>query len=259
MNILYLIIFFILGLFMGSFYTVVGLRLPKHEKFINGRSHCDSCNHELSFLDMIPIISFIFLKGRCRYCKKKIDSLSTFMELFTGILFALSYFAFGFSYELAIALGIVSMLIIISVSDLTYYIIPDEVLIFFIGYFLIIFGLRNGIIYTFVNILSGLILFCIMYTIMLIGNFLFKKESLGGGDIKLMFVIGLVLSPLLGLFVIFFGSLLALPISFLILWRKKTKLIPFGPFLLIAFLFIYFTKLDTKMILDFLDFSRILF
>ena len=108
---------------------------------------------------------------------------------------------------------------------------------------------------TFVNILSGAIMFCIMYTIMLIGNFLFKKESLGGGDIKLMFVVGLVISPLLGLFVIFFGSMFALPISFLILRRKNTKLIPFGPFLLIAFLFIYFTKLDTNMILSFLSFK----
>ncbi len=259
MNILYLIIFFLLGLFMGSFYTVVGLRLPKHENCISGRSHCDHCDHPLSLLDMIPIFSYIFLRGKCRYCKKKIDKLSSYMELFTGILFALSFYVFGFSYELLIALGIVSMLIIISVSDLTYYIIPDEVLIFFIGYFLIIFGLSKGIIPTFVNILSGLIMFCIMYTIMLLGNFLFKKESLGGGDIKLMFVIGLVVSPLLGLFVIFFGSLLALPISLLILWKKKTKLIPFGPFLLIAFLFIYFTKLDTKMILDLLTFSRILF
>lgn len=259
MSILYLIIFFLLGLFMGSFYTVVGLRLPKHENCISERSHCDSCKHTLSLLDMIPIFSYVFLKGKCRYCNKKIDKLSTYMELFTGILFALSYYVFGFSYELLIALGIVSMLIIISVSDLTYYIIPDEVLIFFIGYYLIIFALSKGVIPTFVNILSGLIMFCIMYTIMLLGNFLFKKESLGGGDIKLMFVIGLVVSPLLGLFVIFFGSLLALPVSLLILWRKKTKLIPFGPFLLIAFLFIYFTRLDTKMILDFLTFTKILF
>lgn len=255
MNILYLIIFFILGLFMGSFFTVVGLRLPRHENFLTNRSYCDSCKHELSFLDMVPVFSFLFLKGKCRYCKKKIDSLSTYMELFTGILFALSFYVFGFSYELFIALGIVSMLIIISVSDLSYYIIPDELIIFFSGYFLIVFALSNGVMNTFVNILSGAIMFCIMYTIMLIGNFLFKKESLGGGDIKLMFVVGLVLSPLLGLFVIFFGSMFALPISFLILRRKNTKLIPFGPFLLIAFLFIYFTKLDTNMILSFLSFK----
>ena len=107
---------------------------------------------------------------------------------------------------------------------------------------------------TLVNVLSGFIMFCIMYTIMLLGNFLFKKESLGGGDIKLMFVIGLVLSPLPSLLVIFFGSLIALPISFIILVRKQTKLIPFGPFLIIAFLCIYLTRIDTNMILSLLRF-----
>lgn len=251
MDIVYLIIFFIFGLFMGSFYTVIGLRLPKHESFLKGRSHCDSCNHELKFIDMIPLLSYILLRGKCRYCKKKISNISTYMEFFTGVLFALSFYTFGFSYQLFIALGIVSMLIIISVSDISYYVIPDEVLIFFTGYFLIIFVLERGVINTFFNIFSGLILFCVMYTIMLIGNFLFKKETLGGGDIKLMFVEGLVLSPLLGLVGIFLGSLLALPISILMLWKKKQKLVPFGPFLLIAFAFIYFTKLSDSMIINF--------
>ena len=252
MNTLYLIIFFILGLFMGSFFTVVGLRLPKHENFITNRSYCDKCHHELSMLDMIPIFSYLFLKRRCRYCHSRIDSLSTYMELFTGILFALSYYVFGLSYELLIALGIVTMLVILSVSDIKYLIIPDEILIFFVGYFLIIFGLKNGIMNTFINLLSGVFMFGVMYLIMVIGNFLFKKETLGGGDIKLLFVIGLVLNPLLGLFVIFLGSILALPVSLFILFRKHENLVPFGPFLLISFAFIYFTKIDTSMILEFI-------
>ena len=91
-----------------------------------------------------------------------------------------------------------------------------------------------------------------MYIVMLLGNFLFKKESLGGGDIKLMFVIGLVLHPFLGLFVIFIASVIALPISLIILWRKKKNLVPYGPFLLIAFMLIYFTRLDMKIIIDFI-------
>jgi leader peptidase (prepilin peptidase)/N-methyltransferase len=252
MNPIYLIIFFILGLFMGSFYTVVGLRLPKHESFIKGRSHCDSCNHELSFIDMIPIISYLFLKGKCRYCKKEISNLSTYMELFTAILFTLSYYVFGFSYELFIALGIVTMLIIISVSDLSYFVIPDEILIFFTGYFLIIFALQKGVILTSLNIFSGLVLFCIMYTIMLIGNFLFKKETLGGGDIKMMFVFGIILHPLLGLISIFIGSVLALPVSLFLLYKKNERLIPFGPFLLISFTFIYFTGLSVPTIIEFI-------
>lgn len=253
MEFTYVIIFFILGLFIGSFYTVVGSRLPKGEKIINDRSHCDNCQHELTLLDMIPVLSYLFLRGRCKYCKEEINPLSTSMELFTGTLFALSYFRFGFSYELFIALGLVSMLIILSVSDLSYYIIPDEVLIFFSGYFLIITTLQFGVIPALISIRNGLILFGVMYLIMLIGNFLFKKESLGGGDIKLLFVFGLVIDPLLGLISIFIASVIALPIALILLKTKKQKLIPFGPFLLIAINFIYFTGITTKMILNFIE------
>ena len=87
MDIVYLIIFFILGTLMGSFFTVVGSRLPRREDFIKSRSHCDNCTHELSLLDMVPIISYLFLRGRCRYCGTKISPLSSYMEFFTGILF----------------------------------------------------------------------------------------------------------------------------------------------------------------------------
>ena len=252
MNILYLIILFILGTLMGSFYTVIGKRLPKNEDFIKTRSYCDNCSHQLSFLDMVPIISYIFLRGKCRYCGKKIDKLSTWMELFTGLLFSLSYFTFGISYELLIALGIVSLLIILSVSDITYYIIPDEVLIFFSGYFLIIITISKGIISALLSISSGLALFIFMFLIMKIGNYLFKKESLGGGDIKLMFVVGIVMNPFLGLVVIFIASVIALPISLIILFRNKINLVPFGPFLLLGFMFLYFTRIDMTMIIDFI-------
>ena len=162
---------------MGSFYTVVGQHLPNHEPFIINRSHCDICKHKLSFLDMIPIISYLFLKGKCRYCHTKISNLSTYMELFTGILFACSYYVFGLSYNLLIALGIVTLLIIVSVSDITYFIIPDELLIFFTGYFLIITALNNGVITALWSILSGFLLFSVMYIIMLFGNFMFKKRN----------------------------------------------------------------------------------
>ena len=251
MNIIYMIIFFILGLHMGSFYTVVGLRLPNHEKFIIGRSHCDTCKHPLSLLDMIPLISFFAFRGKCRYCRSKISPLSTDMEFFTGILYLLSYIVFGFSYELLIALGIVSLLIIISVSDITYYVIPDELLIFFSVYFYLIILLKDGFPYSILSLISGVFLFTVMYLIMIFGNFLFKKESLGGGDIKMMFVFGLVLPPLLGVISIFLGSFLALPVSLLILLKKKNHLVPFGPFLLISLTFLYFTQISVPMILSF--------
>ena len=253
MQTLYLIVFFIFGLLMGSFLTVVGSRIPKKENFVNSRSYCDKCHHQLSFLDLIPIVSYLCLGGRCRYCKAKIDDLSSFMELFTGILFALSYYVFGFSLDLLIALGIVSMLIIISVTDINYLIIPDEVLIFFAGYFIIIYALQGGVVLALINIAYGLLLFFIMYMIMIIGNFIFKKETMGGGDVKMMFVFGLLVHPLLGLFVIFIASLLALPVSLIMYYSKKQRLVPFGPFLLISLAFIYFTGINVDMILDFVN------
>lgn len=252
MEIGYLLLFFIIGTYMGSFYTVVGLRLPKGESFLISRSKCDQCKHELSLLEMVPIISYFLLGRKCKHCKSKIDSLSTFIELFTGILFAVSYYSFGFTYELAIALGIVSLLIIIIVTDIQYLIIPDELLMFFSIYFIIIQLISTGFKNTLIHIGTGMFLFLIMYIIMLLGNKIFKKESMGGGDVKLMFLFGLVLDPLLGTISIFLGSLFALPMSFLLYYYDDEKVIPFGPFLLMAFAFIYFSKIDAASIIHWL-------
>ena len=253
MDFVYMIIFFILGLFMGSFYTVVGSRMPRGESFIRGRSYCDHCHHTLSFFDMVPIVSYLFLRGKCRYCGAKFSSLSSWMEFFTGVLFALSYYTFHFHEGFFISLGIVSMLSILSVSDISYYIIPDEVLIFFSGYFLILHTLYHGVISSLFSVLSGLLLFGIMYFIMILGNFIFKKETLGGGDIKLMFVVGLVLHPLVGILLIFLSSFIALPVSLLLLLKRGENLVPFGPFLLISFLFLYMISVDASTLLNFIQ------
>ena len=251
MDTLYLIIFFIFGTYFGSFFTVIGLRLPKNENFTTSHSHCDSCMHQLKLYDMVPILSFLFQRGKCRYCKAKIDPLSTFVEFFTGLLFAVSYYSFGFSWEFLIGLGIVSLLMIILVSDLTYLIIPDEVLIFFSIYFIICQIFNLGIVGALLKVVSGIFLFSVLYFIMLVANKILKKECLGGGDIKMMFVFGLILEPLLGTLSIFLGSFIALPISLILLRNQDEKQIPFGPFLLIALAIIYFTKLTPDAVVNF--------
>lgn len=252
MDLLTLIIFFIIGTCMGSFYTVVGYRLPKKENWTTSNSHCDNCNHKLSLLDMIPIISFIFLKGKCRYCHKKIDSLSTFMELFTGILYATAYYSFGLSYELLFAIGIITLLMIVVISDIKYLTIPDELLVAVGLYFIILSLVAYGLIPTIKSMLSGIFLFALMFVVMLLGNIVFKKESLGGGDVKMMFIFGFLLGPLVGSFSIFIASILALPISFILLKKSKESIIPFGPFLLISLTLLYFTHIDTNTILQLL-------
>lgn len=254
MDIIYLIIFFILGSILGSIYSVIGLRLPKEEPVASLKYHCEQCHHELTGKDLIPIISYIFLKGKCRYCHQKIDSQELLMELFSGVLFAVAFYSFGFSIDLLLALGIISLLIIVTVSDLTYLIIPDEVLIFFSLYFILIQYVKEGLLGAGTHIATGIFLFLLMYAIMWLGEKALKKESLGGGDVKMMFLFGLVLDPLLGTLTIFLGSIFALPMSLFLLYKNKENVIPFGPFLLMAFAFIYFTKITPEVLVSWLGF-----
>ena len=85
-----------LGLVLGSFYNVLGYRLPKKESIVFPSSHCPNCNHQLKFWDLIPVLSYIFLQGKCHYCKKKISIIYPIIELATAILFVTSYYIFGF-------------------------------------------------------------------------------------------------------------------------------------------------------------------
>ena len=201
---------------------------------------------------MIPILSYIALGGRCRKCNAKISIFYPVSELFLGVLFAVCFYKFGFSYKLFISLGLSSLFIITLITDLNYYIIPDEVNIFFAIYFFIvnIFGL--GFLKALIYEGYGLIMFSFMYLLMLFGNHLFKEESLGGGDIKLLFVLGSCVPILVSFVGVTIGALIALPLSIFIFIKNKDKAIPFGPFLVIAFAFIYFMKLTPDQFIHFL-------
>lgn len=243
-ELLYYLIFFILGSVFGSFYNVLGLRLPNNESVVFPSSHCPKCNHELKWYELIPILSFIFLKGRCKECKEKISLLYPLNELFCGILFVVSYYSYGFSLELIIALTLSSLLILVIASDLTYMIIPDS---FTIVSSLIIIGVKllsAGVMDTLASIGYGILSFGIMYLIMELGTWLFKKDCMGGADIKLMFVVGLVLDPLLAMLVIVIASVLALPGALYAYFKNKEHMIPFGPFLVLGLLILYFTKFN---------------
>lgn len=249
MDALYLIFFFVLGTLISSFLCVVGLRLPQGITFVKGKSRCDSCHHELHFFEMIPIISYLVQKGKCRYCQNQISSIIPICEIIGGLLFAISYYIFGLSYNLLLSLGISALFIIVMVTDVTYYIIPDSIIIFFGLYFSVIQFLIGGLKGVYNHLISAVILFLIMYLLMILGEKLFKKESLGGGDVKLLFVFGLVLDPLLGVLAIFFGSLIALPCSLFIIFKEKTNMIPFGPFLLLAFALIFYSQVTSSQII----------
>ena len=243
-ELLYYLIFFILGSVFGSFYNVLGLRLPNNESVVFPSSHCPKCNHELKWYELIPIFSFIFLKGRCKECKEKISLLYPVNELFCGILFAVSYYSYGFSLELIIVLTLCSLLILVIASDLTYMIIPDSFTIVSSLIIIVVKLFSNGIMDTLVSIGYGILSFGIMYLIMKLGTWLFKKDCMGGADIKLMFVIGLALDPLLAMLVIVIASVLALPGAMYAYFKNKEHMIPFGPFLVLGLLILYFTKFN---------------
>lgn len=243
-ELLYYLIFFILGTVFGSFYNVLGLRLPNNESVVFPSSHCPKCNHELKWYELIPILSFIFLKGRCKECKEKIALLYPMNELFCGILFVVSYYSYGFSLELIIALTLCSLLILVIASDLTYMIIPDSFTIVSSLIIIVVKLFSNGIMDTLVSIGYGILSFGIMYLIMKLGTWLFKKDCMGGADIKLMFVVGLVLDPLLAMLVIVIASVLALPGAMYAYFKNREHMIPFGPFLVLGLLILYFTKFN---------------
>ena len=247
MEIYYTILFFILGTVLGSFYNVVGYRLPKSESVLYPRrSYCPKCHHSLSKWELIPVLSFLFQRGKCKHCHHPISFFYPFIELLTGVLFAVSFYSFGFSYQLVIALSLSSLFSIVIVSDLEYLIIPDEVtvtvgLIISIAIFLGK-GYQEGL----MALGSGVLLFAIMYGIMLLGDFLFKRESLGGADIKLMFIAGLSLGTVLGVLVIFISSVIALPIALGLYIANKEKVVPYGPFIVFSILLLFLLKVDVN-------------
>ena len=252
METIYTILFFIYGLIFGSFFNVVGSRLPKKESIILPPSHCESCGHRLTVLELIPVLSYFFQKGRCKKCKTKLSIMYPLFELFCGITFSLLYIKFGLSKEIVVPITFISMLLILMISDIEYMIIPDEVLVFFGIILLIEIPIIAGWVELLHSLLNATIAFLTMLALKIFGDHMFGRESMGGGDVKLLFYFGLCVGYKNALFSIFLGSLIGLPISILILKIKKTNIIPFGPFLSLGVMFIILTGFGLEELLAYL-------
>lgn len=234
-----LLYLFILGLFVGSFYNVVALRLCKNESIVFPGSHCVNCNHKLSWYELIPVFSYIGLKGKCKKCKVHISIQYPIIELLTGILFALSFYIFGFSLKTLASIVLVSIVIITYISDLKYMVILDEVLIVGGILCLIINYFSGGILFALRSVLNGIVMFLILLLIKFSGDKAFKQESLGWGDVKLSFIAGMFLGIKLGIVYMFVGSFLAFPYAIYVTAKNKEGLVPFGPFLATSLLLIF--------------------
>jgi len=237
MTITYAVFFFIFGLVFGSFFNVVGLRVPKKESIAYPPSHCTKCNRQLTALDLVPVLSFLFLKGKCRTCGAKIHWVYPLMEFVTGVLFTLAYLHFGFTPELAIALLFVSLLVIITVSDIAYMLIPDKVLLPFAA-ILLVLRLVIPLDSWWDSLLGAVVGFSVLLLISII-----SKGGMGGGDIKLFFAIGLVVGTMGTLMTLFFASLIGAVagiIQLRITKQGRKTPIPFGPSIAAGALIVYF-------------------
>ena len=245
-----ILLFFIFGTIFGSFYNVVGYRVPKGESLLYPSSHCTKCNRKLGVLELIPIFSFLLQGGKCKKCKTKISWFYPIFEFGSGLLFALSYIVFGFSSECLLSIVFISMLLIIIISDYQTMIIPDSVLIIFSVLIIIVKFFIVGIDGVGISLLHAFASFIFMLLLKLFGDFLFKKESMGGGDIKLLAVFGLMFGFPMSIVSVFLAAVIGLPISLILLKKNDSHEIPFGPFLAVAAILIVLFKLDINMLLD---------
>lgn len=237
MTIFWTIYIFIIGLFMGSFYNVVGIRVPNKETLM-GRSHCPSCGKTLGWIELFPVIGYLILGGKCKNCKSTISVKYPIIELITAILFSVSFVILQENMvEYILVVVFISLMVIITVSDMYYQIIPDIILLVFLP---VIFALRmfSDEIVWYYSILGGILGFVVMYFLAWYGKKRFKQEALGGGDIKLYFLIGLFLGVETVFLSLLFAALLG--IIFAVISRKKSGYIPFVPFIAIGSMIAYF-------------------
>jgi len=232
---MFFFIIFLFGLAIGSFLNVVICRLETKESILVSRSYCPKCKKSLKWFELIPIFSFLIQKGKCRYCGKKISIQYPLVELVTGLLFILIFNQFFPNYlNLIYYLIIFSLLLVIFVYDLKHYIIPDKIVypaIIIAGIFNFQFSIFNEFSIFKLSILSALGASGFFLSLVLIS----KGKWMGLGDVKLAFLMGLILgwpNIFIALFLSFaFGAIIGL---ILIAFKKKglKSEIPFGPFLI---------------------------
>ena len=249
---MYYVLLAVLGLVFGSFYLVVATRLPEEKSIIKPGSHCDNCQHELSWYELIPVVSYIIQKGKCRSCGAKIPFLTVIIEIITGLAFVIPYYLYGFDYKFFIAIIIFSLTIIIFISDFKYYIINDGPL--FTSIVLVILTKLYFLSYKTVlySILSGVIMFVLFLLIKFFGDRIFKKESLGGGDIKLAILLGVVLNFKLAMAAFVLSAFIAFPYALFTSIFKKEAIVPYGPFIISALVIVFCFSIQTTDIINYL-------
>ncbi len=216
------------GMVFGSFFMLVAMRVPLGESIITPRSHCHYCKYVLRPKELIPIISFYIQRGCCTNCKRQIPIMYVAFECITGSIFLLTVYMIGIERELIIILSLFSLLLIISLTDYLYMLIPDRILISF-AVLLILESVFVQLVTWTDSIVGSGVIFILLYCMQKI-----YPEGLGGGDIKLLSLLGFIVG-VKGVFIILFlascFSLCFFGIGIVLKRIEVRKPIPFGPFI----------------------------
>ncbi|RKD27898.1 type 4 prepilin peptidase 1 Aspartic peptidase. MEROPS family A24A [Caminicella sporogenes DSM 14501] len=221
----------VFGILIGSFLNVCIFRIPQNESIVYPPSHCTVCGTKLNILDLIPVFSYLFLKGRCRYCGEKISPQYPIVELLNAVLYLLLYYEYSFGFLFIKYAIFSSLLIVIFFIDLKFQIIPDRLVVLGLAVS-IIFNLYKLKIYFFDGLL-GLIIGGGLFLIIAVAT----NGAMGGGDIKLMGILGFALGWKNILLITFISFVIGAVFSiFLLILKVKSRkdFIPFGPFIATA-------------------------
>jgi len=244
---------FLIGITIGSFLNVCVYRLPLERSIVKGSSACPQCNARLTMVDLVPVVSYIALRGKCRHCGGRISPEYPIVESATGVLFVLLYIRFvhvtglvvsGNIYDFLIYAALVSLLIVIALIDYKHMIIPNGPII--VG--LVLGGIKLVLSIFFPDIFGSWPLYAIGFAaggapLLLVALFclwVLKKEAIGGGDIKLMAFVGLVIGWKLIIPAYLIGIITGAVAGIILMATGKKKRgdeIPFGPFLCFGVLF----------------------
>lgn len=236
------ILIFIFGAIIGSFLNVCIYRIPREESIAYPSSHCPKCSASLKWVDLIPILSFLIQKGKCRYCGEKISPQYPAIELLNAIIYLIIYIKFGFTLEFFFYSIIFSILIIIANIDLQHMIIPDILIALILGtaaIYKLISYFKYGESLDLLNSIGGLLLSSLLFIVIII----ISKGGMGGGDVKLIGSLGFIIGIKNIFLTIFLSFILGAIISIVLLILKikgKKDPIPFGPFIILSFFTIVF-------------------
>ena len=236
---------FLIGIILGSFFNVCIYRIPRKISIVKPPSACTKCGTRLKAIDLLPVFSYIFLKGKCRYCNEKVSMRYLGIEMLTGIMYVCLFYRFGFTIDFLVAIFLMSILIIVFFIDQKHFIIPNAlvlaaliggvvVMVYNAFYPLQIYYKHNAW-----NPLMGMMVAVgFLGAVGLLGNFIYKTdEAMGMGDIKLFAAIGMFLGWQLTIVALFLSFLVGAAISVVLVVCKRKKRqdkIAFGTFIVVA-------------------------